>query len=270
MHRLLSSLTWRKAAIIAGALLIACGALAVMIETRHAKAIAAAKKYGMVQTVSGRVYTVRLLNHKAVDEVLPLLKDVPEMGELIIGGVDLTPADIQMIGELTQLESLRLGGCDLSGDELSPLGKLKKIRSIGLMKNPLADRGMRFLREMKKLQKIDLNSTTIHGEGITYLVDLPNLKELRLEGTKVDDSTVGLCAKLSRLRNLRLHNTKVTADGLMQLTNMFWLDSLGIPDGISEAAMDSIAEAFVKERKKARASGKDVPPGDVPPFGTFF
>src|SRR5262245_15359360 len=129
MNRLLS-LGWRKVAILGAGVLIAAGALAVIVDGGRDRAIAAAKKHGEVVIVNGHVRIVRLGNRTAVDQVLPLLKDLPELVELSIYGVNLTPVDLQAIGDLTFLSSVRLEGCGLSGQETAPLGNLMNVTRL--------------------------------------------------------------------------------------------------------------------------------------------
>ena len=256
----------RRIPAIAVCLLIGTATLAVMVDSGRDKAIAAAKKHGKVFVLRGQVYSVTLPSRKAIDEVLPLLDHVSELRELVIYGVDLTPDDIQAIARLTSLIALRFDGCGLRGAELDPLGNLTNVTELHLIKNPLTDRGMQFMSSMTKLEKVDLRFTTIHGEGIKYLADLPALKVLWLTGTGIDDGTVILCSKLKRLEVLWIPETQVTADGVMQLVQMYWLQELAAPSSIPGVERQRLGNSFVAERRKARAAGKDVPSHDNPPI----
>ncbi len=266
MYRVWTSLTWRKAAISAAALLIACGALAVMVDSKREKAIAAAKEYGRVVGLGGRVYSVSLHDREAVDKVLPLLQHVSELRELKIGGVDLTVADIQRIGELKTLTSLWLNACGLRDAEVASLDKLTQLTELHMISNPITDRGLQLLGRMTQLKYVDLSATEIQGEGLKYLAAATDLEELRLTNTRIDDTSIGVCAQLKNLKRLYFSETAITLKGLMELVNLHWLQSIGVPDEIPASDLIRFQEALLKSRRAAREAGENVPDNDNPLF----
>ncbi len=260
------SRSWRGVTIVGVCIVVASAAFALMTDSKRDKAIAAAKKYGKVAVVNGHVYGVQLRNRQAVDEVLPLLKDIIDLAGLTISGVDLNTVDMEAIGGLTPLVDLSLSGCGLTDAELQPLRALTDVTRINLSNNPISDRGLQFLGGIRQLRKVDLRFTKIHGEGVEQLASLPKLQELWLTGTGIDDNTVSHCATLSKLEVLYIPETEVTADGLMQLVNMHWLTKLAFPDGVPRHDRQRFADAFIDARRKARDAGEDVPLHDRQPF----
>lgn len=267
MDKLLSIITVRKVAILGMSLILFGGALALMMDADRKRAVVAATEHGNKLNFQGEMRVVTLNSRNAVDDVLPLLKDLPELRELQIARVPLTPEDLVTIGELRSLVVLRLADCGLTGDETLPLGNLTNVASLNLLKNPLTDRGMRFMNSMKSLQRVDLTGTRIRGEGLRYLASLPQLRELWLSYTLIDDHTIGYCAELKQLQQLHVNQTDVSANGLAKLTDLHWLEGIAVPDRISWDDRERLGDAFIASRRQTRAAGEAVPTHDNSPFG---
>jgi hypothetical protein len=97
------------------------------LEAGRDHAIAIAKRYGPVEIYMDKVDRILLSNRKAVDEVLPLLKDIPDLKHLSISGVNLNDDDIRRISELAQLRGLTLSTCEIDDADFRVLSKLNGL-----------------------------------------------------------------------------------------------------------------------------------------------
>lgn len=268
MNRQLSSFGWRKVVILSAGILIAAGALAVMVAGGRDRAIAAAKKYGQVDIdpSTNEVRRIDLHSREAFDEVLPLLRSVPDLQFLSLGGAELQEKNLQAIAELQSLPTLFMVLCDLDDDDMRFLEKLTDLRELRIAKNPITDEGLRHLAPLKSLEVLDLGHTRVSGSGLQLVT--PSLKNLCLSGTLMDDQSIVHCTRFKTLNRLSLDGTRVTETGLMKLTDLHWLALLGTPDGIPRAALRQFRAKYLESLENAAAMGEEVPPpkGRLAPY----
>jgi hypothetical protein len=231
-------------------------------DTAQADARATAQRYGELgqsgQILVGEVRTrLHLRNREGVSRVLPVLKDLPDVTDLSIWGVALTREDLQTIGKLNHLRTLSLEECEIDDADLAFLSDLRNVGDLRLHRNPVTDDGLRHLSAMKKLYRLHLGFTRVNGSGLKHIS--PELQRLTLSGTQLDDSTIDNCLRFQRINHLYFDNTTVTEAGLMKLVSLYWLDDIGLPDGISKDAFRTFDEAWLASMRAARAAGKEVP-----------
>jgi hypothetical protein len=252
---------------------VCLGVLLVLIGfyksySRRDRALTVAKQLGHVEIDNVPPNFKRLLvslgSRKAVNNVLPLLKDVPDLTSLVILNVNLTEQDLTSIGQLTQLPDLTLGTCDINDEDLRFLTGLSNLHELQLNGNPITDNGLRHLSALVNLEKLELTYTRVQGTGLDHITAA--LRSLTLRHTLVNDDTIIHCTHFRRLHTLYFLHTDVTGDGLMRLVGMHWLLTIGPPKSIPEDVVRRFRAAQKAATAAARSAGEDVPPG--PPATT--
>ncbi len=249
--KLLRPINWRHLAVAALVLALVGTVFALAVETDRDRAIAAAQKWGrvIINPISRTVQRISLSDGHGYREVLPLLKDVPDLQHLSVGSAPLSEQELEAIGDLTQLPSLSISNSNVESDDLRHIGGMTSLRELRLAKNPITDDGLKHLARLKDLEVLDLSFTQVHGEGLQHVS--PTLTELFLTGSSLDDESIENCTQFRRLIRLDFVQTKVTVKGLMKLTELPLLTSLGFPNEISREAK----QRFRHAAKKSKANG---------------
>jgi hypothetical protein len=224
-------------------------------------ALAMAKQYGRltiddIPRVPKRIL-VSLLNRRAVDEVLPLLKDVPDLTILGIDRVELREEDFHAIGQLTQIQTLGLQKCTFDEDDLRLLSNLSKLYDLSLTFCPITDDALKYLSAMTGLRRLNLMLTKVRGTGLEHIT--PKMADLTLSGTLLDDDTIAYCTRFRRLHTLYFTDTRVTLTGLMKLVNMHWLLTMNPPRELRKEFIGRFRPAQKASTQAARKAGEDVP-----------
>jgi hypothetical protein len=128
--------------------------------------------------INWRSATVRLPAGKQEPRIFTLLKDVMNLQELDLAGVQLTDPDLAQLAGLTNL------------------------RVLHLEKTPTTDAMLAHLKGLKNLTYLNLYGTQITDVGLPQLKDLSNLKSLYVFETKVTDA--GIASLNQTLPNLRI------------------------------------------------------------------
>lgn len=128
--------------------------------------------------INWRSATVRLAAGKQEPKIFTLLKDVANLQELDLAGVQLTDAD------------------------LAQLAGLANLRVLHLEKTPTTDAMLAHLKGLKNLTYLNLYGTQVTDAGLPQLKDLTNLKSLYVFETKVTDA--GIAALKQTLPNARV------------------------------------------------------------------
>ena len=150
-------------------------------------AVAALAKLGIdarpiAAGLNWRTVLVRLGKEKPDPKIFAALKDVANLQELDLAGVQLTDAD------------------------LAPLAGLKNLRVLHLEKTPLTDAGLAHLTGLTSLTYLNVYATAVTDAGLPQLKSLTNLKSLYVFETKVTDAGItalkGALPKLNIVRGL--------------------------------------------------------------------
>src|SRR5688572_23636838 len=147
------------------------------------KAIAELAKLGVdvrpiAANINWRSATVRLPGGKHEPRIFTLLKDVANLQELDLAGVQLTDADLAQLAGLTNL------------------------RVLHLEKTPTTDAMLAHVKGLKNLTYLNIYGTPVTDAGLAHLKDLTNLKSLYVFETKVTDA--GIATLKQTLPNARV------------------------------------------------------------------
>lgn len=140
------------------------------------------------------------------------------------------PADIEVIGELVDLEELWLDGSPVGDATVARVKNLARLRRLGLNKTNVTDAGLKSLERLADLEAVGLTGTRVTDKGLAHLAGLKSLIGLDLSGTTVTDKGLARLAGLTKLRSLGLDGTKVGDAGLSQLRRMRELEELNLDD----------------------------------------
>jgi hypothetical protein len=160
------------------------------------KAVAELAKLGVevrpiAAGINWRSVNVRLAAGKQEPKIFTLLKDVLNLQELDLAGVQLTDADLAQLAGLTNL------------------------RVLHLEKTPTTDAMLVHLKGLKNLIYLNLYGTQVTDAGLPQLNELTNLKSLYVFETKVTDA--GIAALKQALPNVRIVKGW-TAEDIAKLT----------------------------------------------------
>ena len=124
---------------------------------------------------------------------------------------------------------------------LAFLGKAKKIKAVYLPP-AIGDEGAAHLRGLVDLEKLDLEDGNLTPDGAQSLAMLPKLRVLSLRNcVLVDDSVVVAVAKSPNLTELDLHGTKVSDRAVAKLAKAPRINSLILPEGITDKSVVILA-----------------------------
>ncbi len=186
-------------------------------------------------------------------------------------GSVLKPEDIQLFGQLADLEKLQIFNCrSLNDESASKLAGLKNLKSLALTNSVINDLTVEMIAAsfpnltdldlssntnltssvlkvicgMGKLQRLTLVQNRFDDVATSRLNQLENLKALDLRGNmEAGDTTLEVVAGLPKLTSLKHRSTAVTDLGLEYLANSKTLDSLLMQDfAVTGRAGQSIAK----------------------------
>ena len=187
---------------------------------------------------------VRLGKEKPDPKIFAALKDVANLQELDLAGVQLADAD------------------------LAQIAGLKNLRVLHLEKTPLTDAALAHLKGLANLTYLNLYATAVTDAGLPQLKGLTNLKSLYVFETKVTDA--GIAALKEALPKLNIVKG-LTAEEIAKLNakpeeKKPVAVAVAVPKPESKAAEAEIAEAQKKLdglnaeiAKRREARGKQTP-----------
>ncbi len=126
------------------------------------------------------------------------------------------------VGTLANLKTLILRlGPGLSPAALEPLGGLRDLESLSLYRCHLTDEHLSFLQHLTSLKKLELGENPLKGDFLSRCKDLPQLEELSLlECEGLEEVNLKHVAAIKSLRQLTLQYTPVSDEGLKALYGM--------------------------------------------------
>jgi mono/diheme cytochrome c family protein len=144
--------------------------------------ISAAEKAAVEKVQKAGVFAMRLAQntnllrvdfsqHKeaAKDEVLALLKDMPNLTELGLGNTAVTDASLAHLKACTNLSRLQLQNTKITDAGLENLKGMQKLVSLNLYGTAVTDKGLEHLKGLKKLRSLYLWQSKATKEGALEL-----------------------------------------------------------------------------------------------------
>ncbi len=151
----------------------------------------------------------------ATDSDLLRLAKLPDIGAIRIGDATrCTEAGLAVLRELPNLQQLMLGRCPLTPAEAAALGGLRTLTLLHVGDSMLTDAGLAAMKKLVNLTSLDLLDAPVTDRAAPVLAGFKKLEELSLAGTQVTDKGVVGLAPLVGLKQLKLHNTAVTRKGI--------------------------------------------------------
>lgn len=186
-----------------------------------------------------------------------------KLKDVYISG-DISNEDLQLLGELPDLDDLCLEGCGAIGPgveavtveaeecwprfsfppmanlrhlhlsfsriRLAGLEKLKRLEVLELSGSKVRDDDMRGIGQLRTLRLLDLSETAVSSVGLAQLTGLHEVQELWLDGTRVDDAGIQHVANLKQLRTLVIEGQQITDSSISSLNQLAHLEHLRIYD----------------------------------------
>ena len=100
------------------------------------------------------------------------------------------PKIFAALKDVTNLQELDLAGVQLADADLAQLAGLKNLRVLHLEKTPLTDAGLAHVKGLTNLTYLNVYATAVTDAGLAQLKALPNLKSLYVFETKVTDAGI--------------------------------------------------------------------------------
>ncbi|MBI3880413.1 MAG: hypothetical protein HY301_10175 [Verrucomicrobia bacterium] len=138
------------------------------------KAVAELAKAGvqareLANGVNWRYANFRVAGTKFEAKTFALLKDIQNLQELNLSGVELKDADLANIAGLKSLERLNLAGSTVTDAGLAHLKNLSSLASLNLFGTKVTDAGVKHLAALKSLKAIYIFETKITDAGAAEL-----------------------------------------------------------------------------------------------------
>ncbi len=129
-------------------------------------------------------------------------------------------ADLDWIGELTELQGLSMRGCDFGGADFGALRDLRALQWLCLADADMSEKEFLTLPRFDALHGLEVSTRNVTDVWVTHLASL----------------------KLDSLRSLHLYNTSVTDRGMTRLCSAYDLEYLDIYgcSGITAKSVDRI------------------------------
>ncbi len=169
------------------------------------------------------------------DAGFALLKNVPALEDLNLGGTPITSAGLLHLTTLPHLKTLRLAQTKIMDADLDLLKKLPGLEALELYGTSITDAGVARLKHCPRLRNVVLGSTPISDAALRHLKELPELTDLALLYASITDEGLAHLKDCPTLMRLNLGHTKVTDRGLAHLKNLkmlthLWVERTGVTD----------------------------------------
>jgi len=187
-----------------------------------------------------RVVGVEFYDIRRLESIEPLSK-ISGLKELNLAN---RPSSLSLssLQDVQGLTSLQLGNSNLQQADLQIIGQMSDLRALQLANNPITDEGVEHLAKLSKLERLSLSGTNITGGSLnTIKPSFPNLHELAVAGAEIAGSDLGRMPE--GLRILRLTDCPVSDRDVPLLQSLQRLELLDL-DGtdITGASLASLAK----------------------------
>lgn len=162
-----------------------------------------------------------------LDEVLPLLRDLPETFDLEFLG-PVTDEQLRHLAGLHNILTLRIRHGQVTDEGMKYLAGLNNLRVLDLSGQPITGKGVRRLGGLARLETLHLGWTQTDDEGLETLGRLSQLTDLDLSSCPVTDRGINALAGLANLRTLELRGTQILGPGLAALARLTSLRRLSL------------------------------------------
>jgi Leucine-rich repeat (LRR) protein len=175
------------------------------------------------------VIEVDLRNTGVTDADLQLLKDLPDLRVLILGGpqgTKVTDKGLEHLKGSVNLQRLHLYGTPITDEGMVHLKGLTDLRLLHIVGTRVSPDGLKHLKGMTKLEQLDYAG--IDDAGLAHLKGLTSLKTLHLYQCTVTDAGLEHLADLTNLQSLHFGSAKITDHGLKHLKKLADLRDLSL------------------------------------------
>ena len=143
--------------------------------------------------------------NKMSGSALPLLKLVPQLRELSVGGQQRTDSGLWSV--------------NVTDFNVGNIADLSALKVLDLSGTAISDRGVTELARLRNLEALDLSRTKVTAKGLAALGRIETLRHLKLaQSAGVDDTVLVTCQNFERLEVLELQETRITFEGLMSFS----------------------------------------------------
>jgi len=137
---------------------------------------------------------------------------------LTLAYTDLSPATLQRIPEVSELEYLVLTGSKIDDQFVESLARLEKLTTLRLDQTPIRSASVSAISKLKNLEVLDIGGLQLTAENVSQLISsLSKLKHVTLVGAELTVDNMRQIAKLSSLQSLDLSNCELNDDLLNAL-----------------------------------------------------
>lgn len=227
------------------------------------------------------------LTDKDISEVLPHLEGLGGLEGLDINVRDYSAEEITPLGKLKSLRSLKIY---CASEHIPVIAGLTNLERLDCPKNGITDDSLKYLADMKKMEKLSLEGNPISGEGLKYLEGFSELRVLHAQRTDFNDAAIPyLVNNFPNLTEINLRDTKVTAEGMLELSELHFLNHPELPTELSRTTLGGLSseerkqalrqqdlakkqfmieylKRYVASKEQAKTAGEKVPPDDYYPF----
>ncbi|GMH39810.1 hypothetical protein BSKO_07708 [Bryopsis sp. KO-2023] len=171
----------------------------------------------------------------SLPETLTNLKHLDLSSSLL----QVSDADLQVIGSMKEMTTISLGDCKWVTDGgISILGGLPALANLDLTRTGLTDRGMETIAKLSGLQNLRLEGTLVGDAGAAMLGECQSLEKLDLSGCyMVTEEGINRLHRLQNLHELVLEGISYfSTRGLAQLSRLRALEkvSFDMPQWIAD------------------------------------
>jgi Leucine Rich repeat len=181
------------------------------------------------------------------DAELEHVGKLTELHRLMLLGddVNVTDAGLVNLKGLTRLQELHLAAPNVTDAGLENLQGLTQLETLVVMNARVTDAGLKNLQRLTKLQSLSLDGTNVTDAGLVHLKGLTKLQRLYLYNTNVTDAGLVHLKGLTKLQYVGLSNTKVIGVGLANLKGLSQLRAVELMGNkVSDAAVKDFQQAL--------------------------
>ena len=178
------------------------------------------------------------------DEDLRLLKHLPRVRLLYLGGGKITDDGLAHLQHLRRLELLVLAKNPITGEGIPYLARLPRLEWIDLSWTKVDDAHLAGLARLMALRRIDLtNNPQVNGSFLRNVVALPHLETLVLRHSAITDESLNYLKDAVSLQSLMIDSTAVTNAGLPHLAVIPTLRDIDLSNtAVTRTALRVLAE----------------------------
>ncbi len=163
-------------------------------------------------------------------DMLSNLAKLKGVRSVLLNGVDVKNADIDIIGQLTTVTNLDLRGCSVSEEMLEKLSGMKQLKALRLtvpdVQSAVYDDGLKHLAGLENLKVLVLDGAWVSDDGLAHLPKA-SIQELYLKATSIGDDG---WKQFPNLRKLRVAQTQIGDVGLENLKAIKSLEELDVSE----------------------------------------